>query len=126
VQDTVRVIDSSVDGPELPIVVGPGSAKAVIWPGNGAKHRSMHLIRLQRGASTIDLRHPSDCVYYVLGGAGSIDNVASGETTALAEGAMLHIDAGDSYRLRAEDDAFTVLGGPCPADPSLYAHLAKE
>lgn len=123
--EVVRVIDSTGDCPRLPIVVGEGRASAVIWPGNGAKHRSMHIISLQSGASTIPLKHPSDCVYYVLRGSGGIEDVATGETAPLSEGAMVHIDAGDNYRLKAGTEAFAVLGGPCPADPSFYTEMAK-
>ena len=121
----VRVIDSAIDCPALPIVAGRGHAKAVIWPGNGAKHRSLHVIDLESGASTIALLHPSDCVYYVMKGSGRIENIASGEMTALGEGAMVHIDAGDNYKLHADAQGFSILGGPCPADPKFYAHLIE-
>jgi hypothetical protein len=119
----VQVIDSATGCPDLPIVVGNGGAKAVVWPGSGAQHRSMHVISLETGATTVELRHPSDCVYYVLNGAGSILDLASGISNPLAEGAMVHIDAGDTYRLSAGTETFRVLGGPCPADPRFYAHL---
>ncbi len=122
---TVRVIDSAIDCPELPILVGAGHAKAVIWPGSGAEHRSMHLIKMENGCSTIPLVHPSDCVYYVLEGSGFIEDVTSGEEKPLEEGAMVHIDAGDTYKLHSGIGGFGVLGGPCPADPKFYAHLVE-
>src|ERR1700730_17272112 len=87
--EAVSVIDSATGCPELPIVVGSGHAKAVVWTGSGARHRSMHVIALQAGATTIALNHPSDCVYYVLEGAGSIRDLTSGLTHSLAEGAMV-------------------------------------
>jgi mannose-6-phosphate isomerase-like protein (cupin superfamily) len=121
--ERVTVIDSTAGCPELPIVVGDGHAEAVVWPGSGALHRSMHLIALQIGATTITLRHPSDCVYYVLEGTGSIRDLASGVCSALDEGAMIHIDAGDSYQLCADAGPLRVIGGPCPADPQFYSHL---
>lgn len=124
--DPVRVIDSAIDCPALSIVVGGGSAKAVIWPGSGAEHRSMHLISLESGATTIVLSHPSDCVYYVIGGAGSIRDLSSDVASPLEEGAMVHIDAGDRYQLRSEGANFTLVGGACPADRQLYSHLLKE
>jgi mannose-6-phosphate isomerase-like protein (cupin superfamily) len=121
--DTVRVIDGAVDCPALPIVAGAGTATAVIWPGVGAEQRSMHSIRLERDASTVVLSHPSDCVYYVIQGAGVIVDGATGAVQPLCEGAMVHIDAGDSYLLRADGDAMSVVGGPCPPDPAFYAHI---
>jgi mannose-6-phosphate isomerase-like protein (cupin superfamily) len=124
--EKVRVIDGATGCPELPIVIGSGHAKAIVWPGSGAHHRSMHVISLETGATTIALRHPSDCVYYVLNGAGSIRDLASGVSNSLGEGAMVHIDAGDTYQLSADTGPFSVLGGPCPADPQFYAHLAGD
>jgi mannose-6-phosphate isomerase-like protein (cupin superfamily) len=123
--EQVRVIDSATGCPDLPIVIGAGHAKAVVWPGSGAHHRSIHVISLQTGATTTALRHPSDCVYYVLSGAGSICDLASGESKPLGEGAMVHIDAGDTYQLSADAEPFSVLGGPCPADPQFYLHLVE-
>jgi hypothetical protein len=122
---TVQVIDSAIDCPDLPIVVGAGYAKAVIWPGGGAQHRSMHLIKMESGSSTIALVHPSDCVYYVLAGSGSIEDITAGEAKSLGEGAMVHIDAGDAYKLLSDPGGFSVVGGPCPADPKFYAHLVE-
>jgi hypothetical protein len=38
---------------------------------------------------------------------------------------MAHIDAGDAYQFISSDDQdMKILGGPCPADESLYAGLA--
>jgi len=122
----VRVIDSAGECPELPIVVGPGSAKAVIWPGNGAKWRSFNIVDLECGSRTVDLQHPSDCVYYVDRGAGIISDLSNGETVVLEEGTMLHIDKGDRYRIEATaGDGLLLIGGPCPADQSLYADIKE-
>src|SRR3954453_24155601 len=99
--ETVRVIDSVAGCPDLPIVVGAGHCRAVVLPVDGAVHRSMHLLLLEPDATTVALSHPSDCVYYVVSGAGSIVDLTSGGSTPLGEGAMVHIDAGDSYELRA-------------------------
>jgi hypothetical protein len=99
--EPVSVIDSAAGCPALPIVVGGGHAQAVVWPGSGARHRSMHVIALERGATTV-------------------------ASSALGEGAMIHIDAGDSYQLCADAGPLRVLGGPCPADPQFYAHLAAD
>jgi len=124
--ETVRVIDSAGACPEIPIVDGAGNAKVVLWPGNGAEFRTMQVIRLEDGAATIALTHPVDCVYYVAAGAGQIVDLATGAASDLAEGAMVHIDAGDGYKLRAAAGGdLTVLGGPCPADPGLYSQLAS-
>jgi mannose-6-phosphate isomerase-like protein (cupin superfamily) len=94
-----------------------------MWPGNNAQFRTFQIITLERGARTIRLHHGSDAVYYVMSGAGSIVDLASSEAFPLVEGSMVHIDAGDAYQFMPSDD-MKILGGPCPADESLYAGLA--
>jgi mannose-6-phosphate isomerase-like protein (cupin superfamily) len=123
--DIVRVIDSAADCPQIPIIDGGGNAKVVLWPGNGSRFRTVQILTLEGGARTIPLNHPSDSVYYVVSGSGSVIDLASGEISPLSEGAMVHVDAGDSYRFSADkSQGIKLLGGPCPADESLYVGLA--
>jgi hypothetical protein len=123
---TVRVIDSREGCPELAIVVGDGRARALIRPENGAHWRTFNLIELAAGASTVDLRHASDCVYYVDRGRGAVRDLSDDSLIPLTEGAMLHIDKGDGYRFETDDAELTLIGGPCPADPALYEYLATK
>jgi hypothetical protein len=123
---TVRVVDSAVDCPDLPIIHGKGNARAVIWPGNGAIYRTFQVFELQSGDRTADLTHPTDAVYYVAEGTGSVANAVSGESWKLGVGAMVHIDHGDSYRFDAGDAGMRLIGGPCPADEALYTVLAEN
>lgn len=118
------MIDCALPSPNLPIVEGSGNARAVLWPGNGAVTRTFHIIDLDAGDRTVALKHPSDAVYYVVGGTGSVVDAVTGQSQSLIEGAMVHIDAGDSYRLvNAGAGVCRFIGGPCPPDPALYAHL---
>ena len=121
--NTVRVIDTSSNGVTIPIIEKNGEARAVLWPGNGSRFRSFQLISLFDGGATQALSYASDCVYYVVSGEGQIVDLGSDTVSPLAEGAMVHIDAGDTYRLRS-DTKVVILGGPCPPDPALYADLA--
>lgn len=112
----VRVIDSASGGPELPVVEGRGGAWSVVGPDTGARFRSFRRIDLLDGGATVSLRHAADSVYYVIAGAGTIIDVASGVEYPLGEGTMVHIDAGDGYRFRAAPGGeLKLLGGPCPA-----------
>ncbi len=120
--EKVRVLDSAADWPEIPILDGEGKAKVVMWPGNGARFRSFHLLSMKEGASTIPLSHESDCVYYIIGGVGVVVDLTTGERLPLVEGSMIHIDAGDRYRLVATD-GLCAIGGPCPPDDALYSDL---
>jgi mannose-6-phosphate isomerase-like protein (cupin superfamily) len=114
------VVTAADRGPELPIVTGDGTAHAVIWPGMGAELRSMHRISLGGDARTIEMTHRSDAVYYVISGAGEAVDRETGERGALIEGSMIHVDAGTPYELAAGGEGMELMGGPCPADASLY------
>jgi hypothetical protein len=107
-----RVITSQDWGPDLGIVRGEGSCTPVIWPGVGARHRSLHLLVLGPASSTIELRHQSE--------ARVVDHDA-GTAQPLVAGSMFHVGAGTGYVIAAVGDGVTILGGPCPPDPALYA-----
>ena len=112
------------DGPSLPIVEGEGSAHAVIWPGMGAKLRSIHRIELGAGSRTIELRHPAEAVYYVMDGSGEAVDLDAAGSQALQRGSMVHVEPGTAYLLRADERGMSVVGGPSPPDPALYEGLA--
>lgn len=105
-------------GPALDLVEGDGAANIPVWPGIGAEHRSIIRCRLEAASRTSLLRHPSDAVYYVASGSGTVDD-GEGASDALREGSVVHVDAGTGYRFSAGAGGMTVLGGPCPADPAL-------
>jgi quercetin dioxygenase-like cupin family protein len=118
----VEVLD--VDkGPELALIAQGGRAHAVIWPGMGAQLRSLHHIALDPGGTTVEQRHPSEAVYYVIAGSGEIADADDESAQPLIEGSMPHVDAGTGYVLRAGDTGLVLIGGPSPADPALYAHI---
>jgi mannose-6-phosphate isomerase-like protein (cupin superfamily) len=118
----IRILEGS-EGPELPIVDGAGSARAIVWPGTGARSRSLHHLWLGAGSGTVELLHPSDAVYYVIAGAGSVLDAGAQDDQELRAGSMIHVDAGTRYAVRAGDDGIELVGGPAPADDALYAHL---
>ncbi len=110
-------------GPALAIVSGEGSAHAVVWPGMGARLRSIHRIQLRRGARTITMHHLSEAVYYVVDGSGEAIDVDDGDVQELRGGSMVHIDAGTAYAISAGEDGISLVGGPSPPDPALYEGL---
>jgi mannose-6-phosphate isomerase-like protein (cupin superfamily) len=118
----IRILDGS-DGPELPIVDGAGTARAIVWPGTGARSRSLHHLWLDGGSRTVELVHPSDAVYYVIEGGGTVLEASAQEGRELRAGSMFHVDAGTAYAVRAADGGIELVGGPAPADDALYAHL---
>lgn len=115
----VVVVDSE-GGPELPLVLGHGRAWATVWPGMGARLRSMHRISLGPRARTVEMTHVSDAVYYVISGHGETLDREAGTTHPLVTGSMFHVDAGTPYQVLAGEEGIELVGGPSPPDPSLY------
>ncbi len=120
--DRIRILRDDGYCPDLPIVEGNGWARAVIWPGTGAYLRSLHRISLGPGGRTITLEHPTEAAYYLMKGASTIVG-GNGDRQDLAVGSMVHISPGARYRFGAAGAGAEIVGGPCPADPSLYTHL---
>src|SRR5215472_13348150 len=120
----VQVIPLRGTGPFLPIVKGDGSARAVIWPGTGAAMRTIHLIQLAPSSGTVLLAHPSESVYYILDGSGTVAGHGPVPATALVPGAMVHVGPRTAYRFAAGPGGLEIFGGPCPCDPASYGEAA--
>ena len=120
---TVSVIDSAFS-PELSLVIGDSHAKAVVSPATGAIHRTMNYLSLGGAARTVTFRHDQDAAYYIISGGGLVVD-QSGDGQSIRAGSMVHVDAGDAYHFAAGPDGLVVIGGPCPADASLYS-LASD
>ena len=119
-QKTVSVIDSATTRKSLPLVKGEGEAYAVLWPGNGAVLRSIHVIELKPGDTTRDLSHRNECVYFIETGEGVIRDLSDDSTQSLIPGSMIHIGPEDAYRIEAGETGMRAIGGPVPVDPTLY------
>lgn len=112
-------------GAALPLVEGPGEARAVLYPAVGARERAFHHLILHPGGRTVILSHPAaEAVYFVVSGNGAAIDHDTGERVDLAAGHMFFVDIATRYQLVAGDAALILVGGPCPPDPDLYRHLA--
>ena len=121
--ETVRVLTLDEACPTLPLVDGDGTAVAIIWPGSGSAHRSMHHVALGAAARTVTQRHPGEAAYYVKSGDGLVVDPTDGTEQPLIEGSMVHVGPDSPYVFVAGSAGMEILGGPCPPDPALYAHL---
>lgn len=119
----VRVIPDDPAATSLPIVEQAGSARALVWPGTGAHMRSMHRISLANGGLTTSLRHPMEAVYYVISGEVDVEDVDTRTRHRVGPGGMFLVDPGTGYRIAASGNGSELVGGPCPADPTLYDGL---
>lgn len=120
----VRVLDA--EGPTLNLVEPEhGTARAVIWPGNGAVLRSLHYFSLRPGGRIQPQCHEMEAVYYVVDGGGRACGDAN-DGYDIEAGSMVHVDPDTVYSFVAGNSGAEIVGGPCPADPSLYLHLDYE
>ncbi len=119
-ENRVQVVRGSGNSVSLPLVASGGEAVAVVWPGVGSQHRSLHRVLLHPAGYTVDLRHPSESVYYVRSGSATVVDADSGEQQSLVEGSMVHVDPSTAHRFEAGASGAEIVGGPCPPDPSIY------
>lgn len=119
IQPALQVVKAG-SGRVLPMVTGQGSALAIVWPGMGAQHRTLHRFDLGPWAKTVAQQHAGEAVYVVLEGEPAITDLGDGAVQRLTVGAMVHLDPGTRYSFRAGEAGAVILGGPCPPDPSLY------
>lgn len=122
----VQILQDDAACPALPIVEGEGLARAVVWPGVGAHLRSMHRISLGPGARTVRMQHPMEAVYFIMKGRGAAVDDGTQTSSALVTGSMALIEPGTPYSFSAGDESVEIVGGPCPADPAMYVHLAED
>ena len=119
----IRVIPDDSTLPSLPVVERQGTARALVWPGSGAYMRSMHRISLNRGGVTASMQHPMEAVYYVLSGEVDVEDLDSRTGQVVGPGGMFLVEPGTAYRMSATAAGTELVGGPCPADPTLYDGL---
>ena len=110
----------------LPLVETEGNAWALVWPGMGAHLRSMHRISLRPGGRTVEFRHPMEAAYYVISGTVEVHDLDVDLRHKVSTGGMVLVDPRTRYRIAAGLEGSEVVGGPCPADPGLYAAAGGE
>ena len=106
-----------IDRDFVKLPYGP-DARAIIWPGVGAKHGTFNYFTLQPGESVPAHVHPysEDLVYIVKGKALLIDEDKGKEYTA-EPGWVFLIEPGTKHSARAVgNEPYVDVGGPCPPD----------
>ena len=120
----IKVI-SSESSPAIPrMVKGRGTMHALVWPGMGARMRSLHLTQLKSNSATRKLRHDSEAVYYVIRGDVVAADLDTGESHEVQEGGFIFIEPMTTYSLRCSRGSSEIVGGPCPPDPNLYEGMS--
>ena len=123
----VAIVDPGTsDCPALALVeVGEGRVQALLWPGVGSRLRSLHEFVLAAGARTVEQLHENEAVYYVIEGSVEVHDASDGGVSHLIPGSMLHVEPGTPYVFVALEPT-RFVGGPCPADDSLYESIIEQ
>ena len=122
----VQVLKGADSSTLLPLVRSGGTATAVVYPAVGAEHRSLHVIRLDPSGRTVELRHPSESVYYVRSGTADVADTSNGQSQELVEGSMVHVDPHTPHSFTAGELGCEIIGGPCPPDPAVYDSVTED
>lgn len=116
----MKVLSQADWGPDLGLISG-GSWREIVGPAIGAQCRGLYNLAFDADASTDELSHPAEAVYYVVDGTVRIAGGAGPQYVdeVLGEGSMIHVRPNAPYRLQSPDGPARLLGGPSPAGPSI-------
>ena len=125
---SIKVLDPEKNFKLLPYTEGKGVAKAIIWPGMGAKLGSMHYFVMAPGARNVPHKHPeAEDMFYVVQGQGVVIDFDQGKEYPFKKGDFVFIPAGITHAVRSDGpEDFISVGGPSPADEAMYVHEKGE
>lgn len=109
------------DRPDIRLPLISRDARFVVWYGNGARTANMNYVVMEPGEANIPHIHKdSEDTIFILKGAGSIEDLDSGEIHEFHEGQAIHVPVGVKHAVRADRGVGVVsVGGPAPADIDL-------
>jgi len=125
----IRILKLNKDYVLIPLIKG-GMAKAIIWPGMGAKFASMHYVEMKPGEENILHMHEySEDVFYVVQGRGVVVDGNTGKEYPFEKGNFVYVEPGTIHAVKSfGPENFISVGGPAPPDTDLYikAGLIKK
>ena len=126
---SIKVLDINRDYVEIPIVNG-GQAKAIIWPGMGAKNCALHYVVMKPGQENIPHVHQeSEDIIFVIQGKGVVVDLDHGKEYPFGPGSVIYIPPGIRHTVKSYGpEDYIVVGAQSPFDLDLYkrAGLLKE
>ncbi|MBI4495098.1 MAG: cupin domain-containing protein [Chloroflexi bacterium] len=108
-------------GVEIPLIRPPmpgGYARFPIWPGMGARLRSMNRVAMRPGQENVPHVHPvSEDIFYCLSGTCVVEDGSTGREQPFGRDCLIFIDPGTPHAVRSlGPDDYISVGGPCPPD----------
>src|SRR3989449_11767062 len=95
----IAVIPLHRDAFDLPLAAEGGRVRALLWPGMGARERSLCYFDLPEGFASTEFRHPYEAVYYVVRGEGRVVDADAGTAHPVHAGQMIYLTPNQGYRL---------------------------
>lgn len=122
----IRRLDVNKDYKELSILDGKGVARAIIYPGMGAKYASLNYFVMKPGSkNTAHVHARSEDVIYVIQGQGIIKETETGNELRFKKGDILFIPEGVYHQVIPDgDEDYIGIGGPQPVDDSIFKDLS--
>jgi len=120
----IKILKADKDFVEIPLVKG-GTAKAIIWPGMGAKHGSMHYIVMKPGEENIMHKHKeSEDMFYIVQGSGVVVDGDTEEEHPFEKGDFVFVEPNTKHAVKSlGPEDYISVGGPSPADIEVYRKL---
>ena len=123
----IKILDVDKDYADLPLVK-KGVARAVVWPGMGAKYGSMHYFVMIPGEENLPHFHErSEDIFYIIQGKGAVMDLDKNIEYPIEEGCVVYIEPGTKHMVKSygPKDLMTI-GGPRPFDLKLYKGLKTK
>lgn len=125
----IKVLDINKDYVEIPIVKS-GRAKAIVWPGMGAKNCAMHYVVMKPGEENIPHVHRnSEDIIFVIQGKGVVVDLSNGVELEFGPRSVIYIPPGIVHQVKnSGTDDYIAVGVQSPFDMDLYtdARVVKE
>jgi len=118
---TVKILNPDKDFVEIPLIKG-GMAKAIIWPGMGAKHGTMHYFVMKPGEENVHHVHDeAEDMFYIVQGKGVIVDGNNGKEHPFQKGDFVYVSPGTPHAAKSfGPEDYISVGGPTPPDLSIY------
>jgi quercetin dioxygenase-like cupin family protein len=117
----IRILHVDRDYVKIPLVPG-GDARAVVWPGMGAKNAGLHYVIMKPGQENVPHVHSlSEDIIYVIQGEGMAVDFDSGTEHPFTKGSVIYVSPGTNHTIRATGkEDYIVVGTLAPADTEMY------
>lgn len=119
---SIKILKPEKDFVTLPFVDGSqGVAKAIIWPGMGAKFGSMHYFVMPPGEKNVPHSHETmEDMFYVVQGKGYIID-GDNKKHYFTKGDFVYVPPKCIHAVVSEGpEDFISVGGPTPPDAEMY------